>query len=92
METNEIIDNAAKALETLELQYFIGVVDRKSDKVHIQSDLKGEDFMVLLDAAFPEKKDLISLGIWLGKLIHSGKNKKDKSLKLEKNEKDEQPA
>lgn len=71
---NEIIDDAAKALDTEGVKYFIGVVDKQpteadGGKVYAKSDVTGDDFCYILEVALPTRQDIINLGIWIGKLI-----------------------
>lgn len=75
------MDEAAKALESEGVKYLIGVVDRQPQapdggKVYIQNDIKGEDYPIILDAALPNRQDVVNLGIWVGQLLTARTKKK----------------
>lgn len=80
MDKNEriksILDQAGKALEAEGVQYFIGAVDTKEQNAFVQSDVKGENFVHILDMAMPTKQDAINLGIYVGQLITARRNQK----------------
>lgn len=74
-----IMDEAARQLEAEGVKYFIGVVDKQpkaSDggKAFVRSDVKGEDFPLILRMALPNRQDIINLGIWVGQLLNVSKN------------------
>lgn len=83
-----IIDDAARQLESEGVKYFIGVVDRnqkstEGGKAYAQSDITGQDFYCILDMALPSKQDIINLGIWVGQLISA----REKGIKGQKKSK-----
>lgn len=76
----EIMDKAALRLHKEGVRHFIGVIDREDStggKVYVQSDVRGEDFPCLLEAAMPNRQDIVNLGIWVGGLI-AARSKKQK--------------
>ncbi|CCZ08590.1 uncharacterized protein BN783_00529 [Odoribacter sp. CAG:788] len=81
----EIINNAGKTLEAEGVKYFIGVVDKQPEspdggKVYAKSDISGEEFCYILEAAMPNRKDIINLGLWVGQVLtaRDAANKKEK--------------
>lgn len=71
-----ILDSTAKALEAEGVKYFLGAVDRDptapdGGKAFAQSDVKGEDFAVILNIALPTNADLVNLGIWVGQIMQA---------------------
>lgn len=75
-----ILDRAALRLHKEGVKLFIGVIDREDPtggKVYVQSDIRGEDFPCLLEAAMPDRQDIVNLGIWVGGLI-AARTKKHK--------------
>jgi hypothetical protein len=74
LEINRILDEAEKALQTLECKYFLAAIDhdvRDTDggKVFINSEHNGADMAVIMQHAFPANKDLIYLGVSVGNEI-----------------------
>ncbi len=73
------MDKAALRLHKEGVQLFLGVVDRvdpAGGKVYTTSDIKGEDFPLLLETALPAREDLVNLGIWVGQLLAARSAKK----------------
>lgn len=74
-----ILDRAGKELEAEGVQYFLGCVDREGPdggQAYVQSDIKGENFVHILDMALPTSQDVINLGIWVGQLLQARKTQK----------------
>ena len=74
----KILDDAGAALKAEGVKYFLGVVDRQPEaedggKVHTQSEIENTDFVFILDAAFPTRKDLVDLGLWVGRMLNATK-------------------
>lgn len=73
------MESLGKELEAEGVQYFIGVVDTKGPdggQAYVQSDIKGENFVHILDMAMPTKQDVINLGIYVGQLLQAKKSQK----------------
>lgn len=73
-QVKQIIEAAAKELEGMGVKYVIGTVDRQKDdpnggKAFFQSDVKGEDFQIILGLALPDRQDKVNAAIWLGNLL-----------------------
>lgn len=83
---NKILDDAAALLEKEGVKYMLGVVDRNpratdGGKAYCNMDLKGPDFIYILDIAMPTNQDITNLGIYVGQLITARlKNKKPQTL------------
>jgi len=80
----QIMDEAAKKLESEGVKYFIGVVDRQpkstdGGKAYAQSDVTGEDMCFILDIALPRREDVVNLGIWVGQLL-TARTKEQKEI------------
>lgn len=71
-----IMDRAGAELAAEGVQYFIGAIDTAGQNAFVQSDIKGENFVHILDMAMPTKQDAINLGIYVGQLINARKDKK----------------
>lgn len=76
-----LVARCAAGLEAEGVKYFIGIVDRDEKDAHggkaySQSDCKGEDMEQVLAMMLPTNQDLISMGIWLGRLIQFRKEQK----------------
>lgn len=74
----KILDDAGAALKAEGAEYLIGAVDRQPEaedggKVHVQHDMKSENFIFILDAAMQTREDLVRVGMWVGQMLAKGK-------------------
>lgn len=75
----KILDDAGKALASEGVEYFVAAVDKNGPdggQAYVQSDIKGESFVHVLDMALPTKQDAINLGIYVGQILKARQKQK----------------